>query len=104
MQSVSGFSSLFTSLGGVAMMRSSFARRVLVVTVFTLCLVVTAAAQYNAAIQGSVVDASGAVVPGATITATNQQTGVSSKTISSDAGVYRIAGLPPGTYDVTIEA
>lgn len=86
------------------MMRSSFAGRVVLFTVVAFLFVIAANAQYNAAIQGTVTDASGAVIPGATVTATNQQTGVSSKTISSDAGTYRIPGLIPGTYNVTAEA
>jgi len=86
------------------MTRGSFVGRVVVITVFALCFLSTATAQYNAAIQGTVTDTSGAVVPGATVTATNQQTGIASKTVSGDAGTYRIPGLIPGNYTVTAEA
>lgn len=61
-------------------------------------------AQFNASIQGTVTDASGAVIPNATIKATNQETGVSSSTQTTGAGVYRLAGLPPGVYTVTVSA
>ena len=53
-----------------------------------------ALAQYGASLQGTILDKSGAAVVGATVTVTNQATGVSRNTISSDSGFYRIAGLP----------
>ncbi|MGC4060524.1 MAG: carboxypeptidase-like regulatory domain-containing protein [Aquabacterium sp.] len=49
-------------------------------------------------------DASGAVVPGATITATHVQTGVENKRQSTDAGLFVVAPLPPGAYQVNISA
>jgi carboxypeptidase family protein/TonB-dependent receptor-like protein len=61
-------------------------------------------AQFNASIQGTVTDASGAVIPNATVKATNQETGVSSSTQTTGAGVYRLAGLPPGIYTVMVSA
>ena len=57
-------------------------------------------AQFGAGLQGTVLDSSGASVPGATIVVTNEETGVPHETVSSDAGFYRIAGLPPGRYKV----
>ena len=52
-------------------------------------------------ITGRVVDPSGAVVVGAQITATEQDTGVAYKAVSSATGVYAAAFLPPGRYAVT---
>ena len=57
-------------------------------------------AQFGAGLQGTVLDSSGASVPGATIVITNEETGVPRETVASDAGFYRIAGLPPGRYKV----
>src|SRR5438067_470092 len=54
-------------------------------------------------IVGRVTDPSGASVPGARITATNTQTGVSVKTITGSEGTYSVPGLLAGTYDVTVE-
>jgi hypothetical protein len=51
---------------------------------------------------GTVTDASGAVIPGAEISATNLATGISRSTISSGAGDYEIVILQPGSYRVTI--
>ncbi|MBA2501447.1 MAG: carboxypeptidase regulatory-like domain-containing protein, partial [Pyrinomonadaceae bacterium] len=54
-------------------------------------------------ITGTVQDPSGAVVPGAAVTATNEETNVSYNTISSDAGEYRFEALQPGPYTITVE-
>lgn len=65
-------------------------------------LVFPAAAQFNAALQGTVTDAKGGVVAGAKVTATHQGTGTAYETVSSAEGFYRIAGLPPGKYSVNV--
>jgi hypothetical protein len=52
---------------------------------------------------GTVLDPQGAVVPGADLTAKNEQNGAVFKTISSDAGLYVFPNLPVGTYTVTAE-
>jgi hypothetical protein len=56
------------------------------------------------ALQGSVLDATGATVPGATVTATNDATGVSISRTSTSAGFYSITPLIPGTYTVIVTA
>src|SRR5919108_1716470 len=55
----------------------------------------------NGTISGTVSDATGAVIPGVTVTATNNATGVVTTVISNDAGVYNFASLQPGTYNVS---
>ena len=70
----------------------------------TLLLTAPALAQYGASIQGTVSDKSGAVVSGATVTATNQATEVARNATTGDGGFYRITGLAPGVYTVTVEA
>ncbi len=64
----------------------------------------TAFAQYGASLQGTVMDKSGAVIAGATVTATNQETGVTKSATTGDSGFYRISGLVPGRYTVKGEA
>src|ERR1051325_948059 len=54
-------------------------------------------------IVGHVTDATGASVPGARVTVTNTQTGVSVNTITGSEGTYSVPGLLAGTYDVTVE-
>jgi outer membrane receptor protein involved in Fe transport len=58
----------------------------------------------TATITGTVIDASGAVVPQASITATNTSTGNKYDTKANDAGVYDIKFLTPGPYTVTVES
>jgi hypothetical protein len=53
-------------------------------------------------ISGLVTDSSGAVIPGATVVATDTQTGVKT-TVTTDAkGFYSLPALPVGTYDLQI--
>lgn len=59
-------------------------------------------AQAGGGIRGTVTDAAGAVVPGATVTAKNVATGVETKRQTTDSGLYVIAPLPVGTYQVTV--
>src|SRR5205823_3208951 len=69
-----------------------------------LMFAIAAQAQFNAPIQGTVTDQSGAVVSGATITVTSVETNREFKTTTSGEGFYRIAGLAPGLYNVSAEA
>jgi hypothetical protein len=55
----------------------------------------------NARVSGTVNDASGAVLPGVEVTATNTATGVITTVISNDAGAYNFASLLPGTYSIS---
>ncbi len=55
-------------------------------------------------IKGTVMDSSSAVIPGARVTATNIDTGVSRNASSDLEGVYRFFALPPGNYELRIEA
>jgi outer membrane receptor protein involved in Fe transport len=63
-----------------------------------------AAAQViTAEISGVVTDNTGAVVPGATLTARNLATGFERVTVSGEGGRYVLLSLPPGIYTVTAE-
>ena len=55
-------------------------------------------------IQGTVTDPSGAIVAGATVTATNIATGVTTVHTTTDAGFYVLPLLTPGEYSVTVKA
>jgi hypothetical protein len=57
----------------------------------------------NGSIQGTVTDPSGAAVAGASVTGRNLDTGLAITTVTTDAGLYSLANLPPGRYSVTIE-
>ncbi|HWB85850.1 MAG TPA: carboxypeptidase regulatory-like domain-containing protein [Bryobacteraceae bacterium] len=60
-----------------------------------------AMAQFNSAIQGTITDASGAVIPGAQVQVTQKETGISRSATTSEDGLYRVLSLGPGTYTVT---
>src|SRR5262245_49787423 len=55
-------------------------------------------------IQGTVTDPSGAVVPGAAVTATNIATGVQTARTTTGAGLYVLSPLPPGEYNLQVVA
>lgn len=55
-------------------------------------------------ITGLVTDSTGAVVPGASVTVTNEDTQVSQKFVSDAAGEYVSPYLEPGRYTVTVES
>src|ERR1700733_8894424 len=58
---------------------------------------------FRGTILGTVTDTTGAVVPGATITIRNVDTGLVRTTESQADGSYRVPELPIGTYNVTVE-
>ena len=69
--------------------------------VFVLACVSSLLAQ-NASVTGRVTDASGAVVPGAKVTARNPALGAAFAAESSPEGYYSLPSLPPGRYDLDI--
>lgn len=73
-------------------------------TVIMLCLfAATAQAQFRAALQGTVTDPSGAVVAGASVTLTSNETTRQQTTTTNDEGFYRFSQLAPGSYSVAVE-
>jgi hypothetical protein len=61
------------------------------------------AQQGTASVQGVVVDESGAVLPGVTVTARHQEQGTTRTSVTDERGVYRIPVLVPGPYEMTAE-
>jgi hypothetical protein len=61
-------------------------------------------AQSTSQITGTITDASGAVVPAATIAVTNETTGIRLQAVSNNVGSYTVPLLPPGSYRVDIQA
>jgi hypothetical protein len=61
------------------------------------------AQQYSGIITGTVTDAQGAAVAGASVTATDPANGTTYTATTSDQGVYTIAQMPVGNYQVTIK-
>ncbi|HEX8845679.1 MAG TPA: carboxypeptidase regulatory-like domain-containing protein [Pyrinomonadaceae bacterium] len=73
---------------------------------FTLFLSIASHAQQpaTATLSGIITDPNGAVVAGAQVTATQKATGVQRETTTNDSGVYVLSNLPPGQYEVKIQA
>jgi Carboxypeptidase regulatory-like domain/TonB dependent receptor len=75
-----------------------------VLHVVVLLLPLTAVAQStNATLDGTIRDGQGGVLPGATVTVTNESTGLLRSVTTGDRGSYRISELPPGRYTVRVE-
>ena len=81
--------------------------RILLICAFVVSCVSMAMsqAQSNAAdLQGSVRDANGAAVVNATVSARNTATNTSREATTNEDGFYKIINLPPGSYEVAVEA
>src|SRR5467141_2639001 len=78
---------------------------VVLIAVLVLVAPIPAAAQrITGTLRGQVFDPTGAAVPNAQVTATNQETGVSVKITTTSAGTYSFPSLIPGLYKVSVEA
>ncbi len=75
---------------------------------FVICAWVAAVGAWaqtdTGVIAGTITDASGAVVPGARVTARNQNTGLNFTGASNESGNYVMSALPPGRYEVAVTA
>lgn len=65
---------------------------------------IPALAQFRGVIEGTVKDPTGAVIPGAKVTLTNNETQRHQSMDSSAYGFYHFAGLPPGSYNLEASA
>ena len=74
----------------------------------TLWLLLTAgmtfAQNYHGWISGTLTDKSGAVIPGATVVITNEETQIVRKVTTDGNGYYAITNLPPGVFSVEADA
>jgi hypothetical protein len=85
-------------------MKLSVLRRILAAAVCAALAAGFAGAQESrGSITGSVTDASGAIVPGAAVVATNQATNLAVTAKSDARGNYSLLYLPAGSYTVTVE-
>src|SRR5438132_4906680 len=89
--------------------RTAMSRNRFETSCLLLVLILSFAAQLPAQVengqyQGTILDQSGAAVPNATVTATNQATGRSQKATTSQSGFYVIPALLVGQYTVKVEA
>src|SRR5260221_5607838 len=75
-----------------------------IVPVMLLSASLSLAQVSTAELSGTVADPTGAVVSGAKVIATNADTGVSREVSSDAAGAYVMTLLPPGHYNLSVEA
>src|SRR6185295_6640892 len=66
-------------------------------------LTTAVSAQFRASIQGTVTDANGAVVSGASVVVTSKETNTTQDAKTGEDGFYRVSGLAPGKYAVAVE-
>ena len=86
-------------------------KRILVLAAVAVCLTPLAFVAKNTFAQavagtllGTVQDSSGAVIPGANVTLTNEGTNVTNQTTSGPQGFYTFPNLNPGQYSIAVEA
>ena len=82
---------------------SLFTAAVLTLVSFVIPATPVMAQATSGNIVGSVTDAAGGAVVGAKVTAKNKATGQELSDTTSGEGTFRIANVPPGLYDVTVE-
>ena len=82
-------------------MRSALAVSILI---FALASLASGQQSAKATLTGTITDPNGAVVPGVNITATHTATGVRREAITNSEGLYVLADLPPGDYELTVQA
>jgi hypothetical protein len=68
---------------------------------FALAAAPAWAQQGTTEVRGRALDAQGAVLPGVTIVARNQDTGMFRQTVSGPDGTFLITAIPPGRYELT---
>ena len=73
------------------------------VIVLTLLTIASASAQQTSNLTGVVTDAQGAVLPGATVTASSPALIGTQTTVTEGNGSYRFATVPPGSYTLVFE-
>ena len=79
-------------------------RNLAVVCAFVMCASAGLLAQGYGTISGSVSDPTGAVVPGASVTATQAATGLMVKTTSNEQGTFTFPTLAPAVYNLSVSA
>jgi hypothetical protein len=72
----------------------------LVIFLFVVTAKMAFAQAGSGGISGIVADATGAIIPGATVTAKNTATGVQIPTVSTGGGLYSFVSLAPGSYEI----
>src|SRR6266850_4920190 len=78
-------------------------RAMQILALFLLCVVMASAQTNKGGISGTVMDANGAAIAGASVTITNIGTNQTQKVTTSDSGSFQVSSLDPVTYSVLVE-
>src|SRR5215471_6873321 len=78
-------------------MLRSLVRVLVSAAVLLVALIPAEAQQFTGGVRGAVRDANG-VIPGVTVTLTNEATNASREVVTNDVGQYNFPAVPPGTY------
>src|SRR5258706_12042648 len=78
-----------------------FSKRAVLFAIFVLAISAALMAQAPGSLKGSVLDPSGAAVPGATVTLSGPN-GVVKVATSDNNGAYSVVGLPPGKWTIRV--
>jgi hypothetical protein len=84
-------------------LKSTTKRLILAAMLLPIVLLRAQAFGQSAGMSGTITDTTGAVLPGATVTATNVDTSVKTSTMANNAGIFNFPSLPAGTYTVSAE-
>jgi hypothetical protein len=74
------------------------------ILIIVLLVAARVQAQTSATLQGRVFDASGGVLRGATVSVRDRSTGFDRVLLTDDEGRYHVSAIPPGTYEIRVEA
>src|SRR5262245_50741228 len=84
------------------MKRIKFLVSIVVCLLFATCIARAQGVGASGDIKGTVTDPSGAVVTGATVTATDAEKGLKRTAVTGGSGEFQVANLPPAAYDVSV--
>ena len=79
---------------------------VAVLFLLSACVCRPAAAQstYTSQLSGVVSDPTGAVIPGAKVTLTDEDTNIAANSVTNGSGIYQFTGVRPGSFTIRVEA
>ena len=96
------------SISGILRRRLTIAgpglRAVLLLAMLAVLALPAAHAQFGSKLSGTVLDPTGAAIPGATVTLTNPATQVAQTVSTNGTGFYNFSELPPGNYSLSVTA
>src|SRR6476469_1712247 len=90
-------------IAGACLLTTRLSRVLGLAVIMLLPAAQNAAAQDTGTVSATVIDASGQVLPGATVTLTNEATAAGRTMVTTDRGAFTFRAVQPGTYTVAVE-